>query len=271
MNWHRILELTLFDLRWSLFRRKGLMYILPFSLFWYLVLKSAYEGAANNWYQTNGVLILASIGFDMETLNRLFIELPPSMSALFVGAIYTTPFFIMLAANDLFATDLGSGYFRLLISRCHRIEIFLARYLSGFLLTAFCTVITAVAATLIATFIEDYPVTTTMGYFLKVISLLILYSMPFIAVMAIISSSLNSAITAILLASVGYPILMLCLSIADAYFNKPELFLYLLPSSVKKDLISLETAGLFTALAAIPLYTVIFAWMGWAVFKRRSL
>lgn len=270
MNMHRTLELTLFDLRWSLLRRKGLMYILPFSLFWYLVLKRFYEGAAN-WLQSSDFLMLAGTRFDLEIITHLFVELPPSMSAFFILAIYTTPFFTMLAANDLFATDMGSGYFRFLISRCHRIEIFLARYLSSFLVIAFCTVIAAAAAALIAAFIEDYPITVTAGYFLKITSILILYSLPFIAGMAIISSLLNSAVTAILLASVGYVILLLGIYIAEAAFDEPTLFFYLLPSGIKKDLISMDTASVFMALAAVPAYSLIFAWMAWAVFRRRNL
>ena len=270
MNWHRILELTLFDLRWSLFRRKGLMYILPFSLFWYLVLKRFYEGAAN-WIQSSDFLMLAGTKFDLDVITHLFVELPPSMSAFFILAIYTTPFFTMLAANDLFATDLGSGFFRFIISRCHRVEIFLARYLSSLMVITACTIIAAVAAACIATFIEDYPVAITIGYLFKIIGILILYSMPFIAGMAIISSLLNSAIATILLASVGYVILLLGLYIAEAAFDEPALFFYILPSGIKKDLISMDTASMYMALASIPAYTLIFAWMAWAIFKRRNL
>ena len=270
MNWHRILELTLFDLRCSIFRRKGLMYILPFSLFWYLVLNRFYEGAAN-WIQSSDFLMLAGTKFDLDVITHLFVELPPSMSAFFILAIYTTPFFTMLAANDLFATDLGSGFFRFIISRCHRVEIFLARYLSSFLIIAICTIIAAVAAALIATFIEDYPIAITIGYLLKIISILILYSMPFIAGMAIISSMLNSAITAILLAAVGYVILLLGLYIAEAAFDEPALFFYLIPSGIKKDLISMDAASMYMALVSIPAYTLIYAWMAWTVFRRRTL
>ena len=95
--------------------------------------------------------------------------------------------------------------------------------------------------------------------------------MPFIAGMAIISSLLNSAIATILLASVGYVILLLGLYIAEAAFDEPALFFYILPSGIKKDLISMDTASMYMALASIPAYTLIFAWMAWAIFKRRNL
>ena len=269
MNWHRTLQLALFDIRWAVLRRKGLMYILPYFLFWYLVLKQFYEGAAYT-IQTNGVLMLTSIGFDMETLNHLFIELPPSMSAFFIGAIYTTPFFILLAANDLFASDLGSGYFRFLITRCHRLEIFLARCLAVVLIILICTIISGVAAALIATFIEGYAVKVTIPYLLRIIGMLMFYSMPFIAIMAIVSAALNSPIGVILLASVGYTVLLICIYIAEAALDDPLIFFYLLPSGIRKDLISPDNTDVLVALASTPAYTLIFAWLAWTLFKRRN-
>jgi hypothetical protein len=269
MNWHRTLELALFDLRWSIFRRKGLMYILPFGLFWYLVLKRFYDGAAN-WLQSSDFLMLAGTRFDLEIISRLFVELPPSLSAFFILAIYTTPLFTMLAANDLFATDLGSGYFRFLITRCHRIEIFLARCLGSLMMIASCTLVSGAAALLIATFIEAYPATLAAAYFVKISTILMLYSIPFIAGMAVLSAMLNSAIGVMLLAAAGYTMILIGIYIAEAAFDEPVMFFYLLPSGIKKDLISLEHADLFMAIACIPAYTLILAWIAWSIFKRRN-
>ena len=270
MNWRRILELALFDLRWSLLRRKGLIYILPFALFWYLVLKRFYEGAAN-LLQSSDFLMLASTRFDMEMLSHLFVELPPSMSAYFILALYTTPFFTMLAANDMYATDLGNGYFRFLITRCQRGEMFLARSLGCLMLITGCLILCGATATLIATFIENYPATLTLSYFFRITSILILYSIPFIAAMAILSSLLNSAIAVMLLACVGYVVALIGIYSAEAAFKEPVMYFYLLPSGVKKDLISMNNADLWIAIAALPAYTLIYGWAAWAVFRRRNL
>jgi hypothetical protein len=269
MNWHRTLQITLFDLRWAIFRRKGLMFILPYCLFWYLILKQFYEGAAN-WIQSSEIMMLASTRFDIEMISHLFVELPPSMSAFFILALYMTPFFTMLAANDLFASDLGSGYFRFLVTRCHRVEIFLARCLSALLIITVCTIITATAAALIATFIEGYTVRVVTTYLLRIIPILLLYSTPYLACMAIVSAMLNSPIVVILLASAGYTVLLICISIADVAFDEPVIFSYLVPSGIKKDLISLDHADLLMAIAVTPAYTLIFAWLAWAIFKRRN-
>ena len=270
MNWHRILELTLYDLRWSIFRRKGLMYVLPFSLFWYLVLKRFYDGAAN-WIQSSDFLMLASTRFDMEIVSHLFVELPPSMSAFFILAIYTTPFFTMLAANDLYASDMGTGYFRFLITRCQRSEIFLARCLGSLMIITFCTLVCGITALLIAIFIEGYPGTTAVGYLLKIISILMLYSIPFIAGMAVLSPMLNSAITVMLVACVSYTVTLIGLYIASAAFDEPVMFFYLLPSGIKKDLISMHNTDLLIAIASTPVYTLILALIAWSIFKRRNL
>ena len=269
MNWHRTLEIALFDLRWAAVRRKGLMFILPYFLFWFLVLRQFYKGAAYS-IQTKGVLLLSGIGFDIETLNHLFIELPPSMSAMLIGALYTTPFFTLLAANDLFASDLGSGYFRFLITRCQRVEIFLGRCLGVFFLILVCTSLTGIATALIAYHVEGYAIDVTLPYLFRVISIMVLYAMPFIAVTAIFSALLHSAIGVMLLASVSYTVLLISIYIAQAAFDEPVMFLYLLPSGIRNDLISLDNSDVLVAIASIPAYSLIFGWLAWVVFKRRN-
>ena len=82
-----------------------------------------------------GIMITSAI-YGTDGALSLFIDNPPSMSLFYVISLSIIPFFMVLASYDQFSTDLSSGYFRFLSSRCKRIEIFLARILSAFSLVA---------------------------------------------------------------------------------------------------------------------------------------
>jgi hypothetical protein len=98
-----------------------------------------------------------------------------------------------------------------------------------------------------------------------------LYSIPFIAGMAVLSAMLNSAIAVMLVACVSYTVTLIGLYIASTAFDEPVMFFYLLPSGIKKDLVSMHNTDLFMAIASTPLYTLILALIAWFIFKRRNL
>lgn len=269
MNWQRIWLMVVYDLRWTVFRRKGLVFLLPFTVFWYLVLRRFYQGIAS-WIQSSGILDIASAHYDAQTIETMFVTHSPSMSAFFIIAVYTTPFFALLAANDMFAADLGRGYFRFLITRCHRLEIFLARYLASFILTSVAILAVGLIATLIAIYIEDYPLKQTLPYYIQICFILCLYMTPFLALMAIISTIVDSAIAALLLGVASYTAILITIAIASAAYPDVQLFVYLLPSGMKNDLFSHNTTSLAITLLTLPAYTFLFAVLAWTVFRRRN-
>ena len=269
MNWRRIALITVFDLRCSVLRLKGLIFLLPFFLFWYLLLREFYDGIATR-LQSSEVLMLLSAKFDMDLIARLLVDHPPSLSAFFIFGLYSTPFFAVLAANDSFASDLGNGYFRFLTARCQRIEIFLGRYLSTITLLAAALSVVAVAAGLISIFIEGYAFSHVLLYAIQITSVLILYTAPHLAYMTIISSMFNSAIAALFLGMLAYISIVFSIFILNILFSETNSFAYLLPSSVKASLIGDDGFAFAVAITSLPAYTLIFAWLGWGIFRKRN-
>lgn len=267
MNWRRIALITVFDLRCSVFRLKGLIFLLPFFLFWYLLLREFYDGLATR-LQSSEILMLLSAKFDMDLIARLLVDHPPSLSAFFIFGLYSTPFFAVLAANDSFASDLGNGYFRFLTARCQRIEIFLGRYLSTFSLFAASLSVVTVAAGLISIFIEGYTFSHVLVYSIQIISIMILYAAPYLAFMTIISCMFNSAIAALSLGMLAYISIVFTIFILNGLFSETNSFSYLLPSSAKTSLISDDSFAF--AVASLPAYTLIYAWLGWVIFRKRN-
>ncbi|MFQ5658856.1 MAG: hypothetical protein ACE5GZ_00410 [Gammaproteobacteria bacterium] len=245
------------------------MFIVPFCLFWYLLLKRFYDGIAA-WMQSSEILIFASNWFDLDLLTRLFIDHPPTLSTFLLIALYTAPFFAALAANDMYASDISNGYFRFLISRSRRIEIFLARFLSTFLLTALLLAIAGIAAMLISIYIEAAPLGQALLYTIQIILVVILYSTPYLACMAIVSTMAHSAIAALLLGMVGYVAILVCIFIANHTLTDTNLFAYLLPSGIRPDLVSNDPMARSMALASLPAYTFIFGFLAWAIFRKRN-
>jgi len=269
MNWRRISELTLFDLCYSVFRLKGLLFLFPFCIFWYLVHKAFYDVIVTR-FPLNEMLASLSIVFDIEIITNLINEHPISLSAYFILALYTTPFFALLAANNMFASDLGDGYFRYLVTRTQRIEIFLARYLSSFVLMAVPLIITGLIAAVISVLTEGYVIKEVLLYFIQIILILFIYTAPHLAYMAIISASVNSAIAALLLGMVSYVSIVVCIFIANAFYPESKLFSYLLPSGSKHGLFELDLFELSISLTSLVAYTIVFACIAWTILRRRN-
>ncbi len=267
---HRLIELTLYELRCAIFRLKGLLFLLPFFFFWYLVLGVLQDGIAA-WLQSKEGLLLATILYDMDVAIALFREHPPTLSSFFIIALFTTPFFAMLAANDMFATYISSGYFRFLISRCRRIEIFLARYLAAFIPAAASLFLIGLVAAGVSVYVDGYPVAQAARYFFEVIAILLLYLCPYLAYMAIISSTANSAIGALFLGMFGYAAILFIIFIADSIYDADRIFSYLLPSGVKAHLLGTDILIRSIAAAALPLYTLVFGGLAWLIFRNRNL
>lgn len=269
MSFERIIQLILFDLRWSVFKRKGLMFLLPFSLIWYFVIKNIINDQSDI-LQTSMIAMLLGTGYEMSLVSYLYTK-PAELSSFLILSIYFTPMFALLAGNDLYASDIGRGYFRLLITRCQRLEIFIARFLSVLIAVSISIIVVGLATVVTIMINSSYEMMELLPYLLWILTILIFYIAPFIAYMAIISSLFNSAISTILVGMVSYTVLIIAIPITNAYLDADGgIFSYLLPSGLKADLIAIDTYDLYTALAVMPVYTIIFLYIAWLRFRNRN-
>lgn len=244
------------------------MFILPFGLFWYFVVKRFAEGNGD-LIQSSLIAMLLATGHDVELVTYLFSK-PSELSSFLVLALYFTPLFALLAGNDMYASDLGQGFFRFLITRCQRLELFLARFLSIFLLASVLTCLAGLALALSLSANGEYSFAEIYPYLFWILLTLIVYMASFLAYMAIISCLMSSAIATLLVAMVSYTCLLIGISIANAYVNDSGIFSYLLPSGLKTDLIAVDTHDLTLALACLPAYCLIFGILAWLRFKSRN-
>ncbi len=267
MYLQRIRILAQFDLCHSIFRLKGLVFLIPVLFFWYWILKLLLDNGARHLVSTESLMITSYL-FNPEIAKTLLILHPPSLSVYFIVALATTPFFVMLAGNDMLASDAGRQAFRYLLIRCTRAEIFLGRFISSYCLVSGTFIFIGILATLISLHNDNHASIETLEYALQVILLVLLYILPFVAYMSVISAFMSSALSALLAGAFVYVLLM----IIDAYLNRYlPVDISLVPSGIKDNLYNIKPDDLSTALTGILAYMMIYASLGWLIFRRRNI
>ncbi|MFT5132005.1 MAG: hypothetical protein ACI9SC_000468 [Gammaproteobacteria bacterium] len=269
MNWQRIVLLLRFDLYYSLTRLKGWVFLVPFSLWWYLIFYQINKGVLDILQSQEGIMATSAIYGTDGALN-LFIDHPPSVSLFYIISLTSIPFFVVLGGYDQFSSDFGSGFFRFLVARCKRMEIFLARFLSAFCLIAGSYLIVAGICAIISMHNDGYAATDVLIYSVRVYLTLMLYSLTFIAFMSLISTLVRSTLAALFLGMLACGLIVLFKFFAKFTAQK-SIVAYLLANGVMDYLIELDTGDFYMALAILPVYVLVYAGIAFQIFNRRNL
>ncbi len=266
----RVLILCQNDLWHSLSGRKGLFFLIPYALFWYLILNKLAAGAAA-WLQQPAGLTMAGWMFSPEMAMSLFRNHPPTLSAFYLVALFVLPGFCMLAGCNQLAGDAGRGYFRFLLSRCTRTEIFFGRMLTPFLLTGLATLIAGILSTWIALQTDNHETAEIIAYALHINLILLLYILTLLSLMTLLSARFKSA------GATLFSAFMLVVLVKTGSFilksQWPELTVldYLLPGHVAGLLVNPEPGMELLGLGLLPIYVLSYGSLAWLLFSRRSL
>ncbi len=267
MRLHHLGLLILFDLQYALSRPKGLVFLLPFVIFW-AVISYQFDQSASRWIQQLGIVFITAL-IDHAAATRLFVDNAPLLSFYFIFNMNAMPLYAALAACDQFSSDLGSGYFRLLGNRCSRLEIFFARYLS-----ALCVLLLGlggmglIIAILCSGHVEQ-PVIDILAYLLAIEIKILLYAASLVAFMAVISVIARSALAALFLGGLCYMALLVIIFINTWTDNSITLLNYLLPNFFKASLLHTDWSEAIRGMAAMSVYTMVYGALAWWVFRRR--
>ena len=199
------------DLRYALSSARGLLFLTFFALFWGWVFSRLAGGAAENLGSIQNSMLL-SLVFDARVV-QLIQERPPSLAAYFVIATLLTPLFAMLGSCDQTASDLGTRHIRFLIPRVGRAEIFIARFTGSAVLVASAQLLAGVAATIVTLIASSGDAGGIITFGAQVTVILIVYSLPFVALMSFVSAAMASVGLALLVGLAGYAILAIIVSV----------------------------------------------------------
>ena len=259
------------DLYYSFKSTRGVLFLVFFGVIWSYILYNLSGGNARLMMSPEGGMALSWM-FDAKVAQSLSVDHAPTLAAYFLIAISTVPMFVLFAASDQTANDIGSKYLRFLTPRCNRIEIFISRFIGAVLLVAFAYIVLTAIAALVAMVADK----NSFGLILRdtplVVISLIIYSIPFVALMSLCSVIVGSAG---LSALVGISIYLI-LSIIIALFhwktpNVAEIIAYLLPNGTKSLILQLKWSTMLTALISVPIYVFAYGFLGWTIFKKRDI
>lgn len=268
MNWRRIALVWSFDLRHGAFRVRGLLFLVPFALCWYAFLRY-HEQAVALFKRPEGFVLLSRM-LDEFAARTLLLDNPILLSAFFVSALFTAPFFVILAAHDQTASDLGSGFFRFLSARCTRLEIFLGRYLSALSLVVIAYSVVAAMTALLSIMSDGKPAVDTILYTAQIVLTILLYAAPIVAYAALTSSLCTSGIGALLLGLAGYVAILIAMWAGNGLFGGSAPFSYALPSGLRDLLFGGDPLLASFAASCMPVYTFVYGWLAWKAFGMRN-
>ncbi len=263
--------LTRQDLYYALRSTRGLLFLVFFGVFW-LWLFSKLSGGGAQWLANpEGNFIIGWL-FDPTVARSLFNDRSATLSAFFLLAVSTVPFFVLFAASDQTANDIGSKYLRFLTPRCNRLEIFVARFLGASILVALAYAIITLIAMSMAFLVDSISLPTLMIDSLQVLLSLIVYALPFIALMSLCSVVVGSAgLSALVGISVYVVVLIIVAVIRIKMPQIADFVAFLIPNATKGLILQLQWSSLIQAVLVVPLYILGYGFLGWRIFSKRDI
>ena len=172
--------------------------------------------------------------------------------------------------NIQYSSDLGSGFFRFLNTRCTRLEIFFARFLRAFSIIASALLIITIICSILSIKNDNYDISKVLFYSLQIYLIALLYALTFIAYMSVVSSLVKSSLASIFLGLLGCTIVML-FNFFSIFTGGSNFFAHLLAIGETRYLFELGTTEFFLALATLPIYSLVYAGLGFWIFNQRNL
>jgi hypothetical protein len=199
-------------------------------------------------------------------------ERPALLSGIFLLLLFSWPLVVSFGAFDLYASDIASRQLRYQLLRADRSSIYFGRLLG--LCTMLVVVLTALGLTVtlyLGLKLGTYPWGEMLAWTAQGTLMLIVLSLPYVALCGWISASVGGSFTSLTLSSVvigGVPLLATTLSMwldAARYLN------WLLPWGFQSRLLHHDPLQIGLAVFGCLLQTAVFVWLGHRTFLRRDL
>ncbi|MGI9271207.1 MAG: hypothetical protein ACR2QT_05485 [Woeseiaceae bacterium] len=270
MNLQHVFVLARYELAKAVVSARGVLFLVLYGIIWFWILWKLADGNATWLAEPEGNMLAAWL-LDPVVARHLFVDNPPSLSAFFVLALTLIPLFVLWGSGDQTASDIGNKHLRFLIPRCGRLEIYVGRFIGAVLfISAFHLIIVAIA-TVISSFTDPGSSAASFGFGIRVAAIVLLYALPYIALMALIGALTGSAPVAVLTAISAYAIIAVFANLLSMSWSEAEWLGYLLPTPLKAHLLTAKTSTLLSASAGLLAYTVVYFAAGWWVFRRRDI
>jgi ABC-type transport system involved in multi-copper enzyme maturation permease subunit len=196
----------------------------------------------------------------------------PLLGLFFLFMVWATPFFAMLMASDQVASELGRKHIRFLLPRVSRRGLFVGRALGAWLTwTLLIAVVCAIASQAFTLIGPNENATTNLMLALRMVVMLSIYSLPFVALMAFWNSFITNSFLSYLLAFSVWMVIA-AVSTVGSWAN-PAIAnaRFLMPTAVKYSIMSSDPGTLVAGGLGAVIYAAVFFGLGFWIFQSRDV
>lgn len=210
----------------------------------------------------------ATDGLALELLS----DRPPVLGMFFIFAMFGAPWIAMLVAADQLAADIGRRHIRFLLPRVSRRSLYFARAFGAWLAwVVFLAITVPIVGVILGALDPDTGILEGILYSFRILVILALYGMPFVALMAFINTFVSQAFLAYLLAT-GIWLVVAMLAFAASLIDESyAVIAWLMPTAAKFALMAAELDRILPAVGALLAYTVVYLGIGDWIFQRRDV
>ena len=232
---------------------------------------SAFEEAAKTEGVRRAVRWLS--GADDTQVSYLLDSNPALLSAIFLVLLLAFPFLACFGGFNQTSGDIQNRGLRYLLLRTERSNIFFGRFLASCLFTVtYVAVVLVLVLLYVGLKLKVYPVGDLAAWGLQGYLALVLLSLPYLAMCAWISASIESPFGSLVLCHmlVGAPLALLS-ALSFAIHTPFSALTRFLPWGWKYDLLSGEPTKRLLAIAVMLGFTALFLLLGFRTFHKRDL
>ena len=186
-------------------------------------------------------------------------------------ALLTTHYFVIIMTSDQTASEIGNRYFRYLITRCGRTEIFLGRLLSALTISLTAIALTGIAAFGVDCYLNGTTSFDSVLFVIKTCFWVFWFCLPFICLCSMISAWSGSVATSMLCSMSLAFLLPKVFNVIELKWKKVEGIKDLreyFPGNFTHSVL-LENATASSVIVPL-IYAVAFVWIGCFIFRRRE-
>ena len=230
--------------------KRGLLALLAFATIWFIILYYFVSSAAEIVNSRSFAGMAAEL-FGALGLSEL-LDWPVSEYAIYwLVAVYFFPTFALLVCSDQFCSDKQRGTLRFITLRSTRAELVLGRYLGQVLIVTILILMTLTATMIIASMRDLSLLVASLQVGARLWLELIIVVMPFIALMTLLNTLVNSARLAIVTASLFFGLGPLIIAFIKYQFGHEFYLNLLFPGEQITSILS--QSGIVTSQYALPL------------------
>lgn len=231
------------------------------------------EFALNELIAEYGPRMLSFVAdIDQEQSQFLLVTKPAMISLFLMVLILLVPYFSMLSGFNQTSGDIGSRGLRYVLLRTERANVFLGRLIGTYIFTvAVITIIVFVTGIYILVKVDLYPAGDVIPWLLRGWLACCIFVLPWIALCAWISASMDSPFLSLLVSLVGLVVFVILIWVMKGKAEAIGYGSYITPWGFKWWLLHSSFAKFLAGIAVMLAFGGLFTFLGLRTFHRRDV